>query len=66
MKKSNQKPKLQKVRLLTNRTEYYTYSHWEPKMIDGQAYLPVNKFVSGENDLREIHYVRKDSVEYVK
>jgi hypothetical protein len=59
---------LRKVQNKFNNSEvYYTYSHWETKEIDGVAFLPVVKINPEENrNTSIIHFLRKDSVEYIK
>jgi hypothetical protein len=63
MKKVNKvKPLFRKVRSKSNFDIYYTSSIWENKEIEGITFIPVTKDV---ND-KQIHYLRKDNVEYVK
>jgi len=67
MKKIVNQPKLQKVRSRLNQTEvYYTYSHWDLKEIDGVKFIPVVKTVPSNENTQQIHYMRKDNMEYVK
>jgi hypothetical protein len=67
MKKIVNQPKLQKVRSRLNQTEvYYTYSHWDLKEIDGVKFIPVVKTVPSNEKTQQIHYMRKDNMEYVK
>jgi hypothetical protein len=56
---------LKKVRSYTNQDIYYTFSHWEPKEIEGVKFIPVVKNPPS-NHTQTIHYMRKDSLEYVK
>jgi hypothetical protein len=56
---------LKKVRSHTNHDIYYTFSHWEPKEIEGVKFIPVVKNPPN-NQTQTIHYMRKDSLEYVK
>ena len=67
MKKVIHQPKLQKVRSRLNQTEvYFTYSHWELKEIDGVKFIPVVKSMPSHEKTQQIHYMRKDNMEYVK
>lgn len=67
MKKVIHQPKLQKVRSRLNQTEvYFTYSHWELKEIDGVKFIPVVKTMPSNEKTQQIHYMRKDNMEYVK
>jgi len=56
-------PVLKKVRVRTNQEEYFTYSNWEIKEIDGVAFLPVIKTPQNKTPVR---YIRKDSLEFIK
>ena len=56
------KPLIRKVRSKTNFDIYYTSSQWETKEIEGVTFIPVTKDVN----TKQIHYLRKDNVEYVK
>jgi hypothetical protein len=56
------KPLIRKVRSKSNFDVYYTSSTWENKEIEGVTFIPVTKNM---ND-KQIHYLRKDNVEYVK
>ena len=56
------KPLFRKVRSKSNFDIYYTSSIWENKEIEGITFIPVTK---DAND-KQIHYLRKDNVEYVK
>ena len=63
--KHKKEPVLQKVRVKNGGDVYYTYSHWEPKEIEGVVFIPVNKFVPSERT-QQLHYMRKDWLEYIK
>lgn len=57
---------LRKVRNKLNQEDvYYTYSNWEVKEIDGVKFLPVVK-QSNPKALQQIHYMKKDNMEYVR
>ncbi len=56
------KPLIRKVRSKSNFDTYYTSSTWENKEIEGVTFIPVTKDVNS----KQIHYLRKDNVEYVK
>jgi hypothetical protein len=66
MKKVTKQPTLKKVRSHTNHDIYYTYSHWEPKEIEGVKFIPVVKNPPSNHQTQVLHYMRKDSLEYVK
>ena len=56
-----------KLRNRLNPTEFYwTYSSWGSNFIDGVEFLPVTKFDPTDNLPRQLHYIRKDSLEKVK
>ena len=59
-------PTILTVRTKTNQQTYYTWSHWPSKNIDGITFIPVNKFIPNNDSLREVHYIKKDNIEYVK
>lgn len=62
--KKNTKPILKKVRPLGNLEDiYYTYSNWDPKLIDGVEYVYVVKN-TGIRDTPKL--MRKDNLETVK
>jgi hypothetical protein len=57
---------LRKVRNKLNQEDvYYTYSNWEIKEIDGVKFLPVVK-QSNHKATQQIHYMKKDNMEYVR
>lgn len=67
--KKNTIPILRKVRPLGNLTDiYYTYSHWDIKIIDGVEFVGVIKFNPETCSIRSqhIHWMRKDNLETVK
>ena len=67
--KSKNKPVLRKVRPLGNLTDiYYTYSHWDTKMIDGVEFVSVVKFNPEVYSMKnqQAHWMRKDNLETVK
>ena len=47
-------------------TIFYTYSHWQPNEIDGVKYTPVTKFMPSNDRTQQLHYLRKDTLEYIK
>ena len=60
------KQTLKKVRYKNGADIFYTYTHWPSKEIDGVEYLSVVKNPPDNSQTQTIHYVRKDSMEYVK
>ena len=63
--KHKKDPVLQKVRVKNGGETYYTYSHWEPKEIEGVVFIPVNKFMPSKERTQQLHYLRKDWLEYI-
>jgi len=68
--KKNVKTKLpyliRKVRNRLHHDEiYYTYTNWETKEIDGVQFIPVVKQPQ-EQKLQQIHYMKKDNMEFIK
>jgi hypothetical protein len=59
-------PKLLKVRVKNGGDTYYTFSNWETKEIEGVTFVPVNKMMPSQSVTQQIHYLRKDWLEYVK
>ena len=57
---------LKKVRSRTNQDILYTYTHWAPKEIDGVQFIPVVKNPPSDHQTQVLHYMRKDSLEYIK
>lgn len=66
MMKTKPVPTLKRVRPRNSSDIYYTYSHWQAREIDGVEYVPVNKFMPSQERTQQIHYLRKDSLEYIK
>ena len=60
----NQKPI--RVQVKSTKDIYYTFKHWESKQIDGVEFIGVNKFEPSQNRTQTIHYLRKDTLEYLK
>jgi hypothetical protein len=60
------KPKLQKVRVKANQDVYYTFSDWPTKEIEGVLFIGVNKFMPSPDKTQTLHWMRKDSLEYIK
>lgn len=56
---------LKKVRPKATSEVYYTYSQWDTKDIDGVTFLAVVK-EKPSNKLQQIHYMRKDNMEFIK
>jgi len=61
-------PTLKKVRAKNGTDVFYTYSNWSTNEIDGVIFIPVVKsnpeVLKGQT--QTLHYMRKDSLEYVK
>lgn len=66
MKKVNSKPILKKVRARNGTDIFYTYSNWETKEIEGITFIPVVKSIPNQNKTQVIHYMKKDTMEYMK
>jgi hypothetical protein len=64
--KNIKEPKLLKVRVKNGGDTYYTYSHWQHKEIEGIVFVPVNKTIPSNELTQQIHYLRKDWLEYIK
>ena len=67
--KNTSKPVVRKVRPLGNLTDiYYTYSHWDTKIIDGVEFVTVVKSNPEEHPMKTqiSHLMRKDNLETVK
>ena len=60
----NQKPI--RVQVKSTKDIYYTFKHWPTNMIDGVEFIGVNKFEPSQNRTQTIHYLRKDTLEYLK
>jgi hypothetical protein len=66
MMKNVKKPQIRKVRNRLHQDEiYYTYTNWETKEIDGVQFIPVVKQPQ-EQKLQQIHYMKKDNMEFIK
>ena len=64
MKKANYK--IRKVKPINGTDIYYTYSNWPIEEINGEDFIPVVK-QKPSNDLQQkVHYMKKDTMEYVK
>ena len=66
MKDNSVNAKPIKVRVKVNNEIYYTFKHWPSKEIDGVEFIGVNKFEPSQNRTQTIHYLRKDTLEYLK
>lgn len=55
---------LKKVRSKANADEYYTYSHWPTKEIEGEVFIAVIKRPDPYSD--KVLWIKKDSVNFVK
>ena len=64
MKKHNDIPT--KVRVISSKDIYYTYKHWPSKDIDGVEFIGVVKTEPSHSKTQSVHYMRKDSLEYMK
>ena len=64
--KTQKKSILKKVRAKISLEEFYTFSDWPSKEIDGVEFIAVNKRLPAGNDTQVIRWLRKDSVEYIK
>lgn len=64
MKKA--KPILKKVRAKNGTDTFYTYSNWPVEEIDGEKFIPVVKQMPDPKKNQVVHYMKKDSMEYVK
>ena len=64
--KNSKQPILKKVRYRNGTDIFYTYTNWPIKDIDGVEYLSVVKSMPSHSKTQQLHYVRKDAMEYVK
>lgn len=64
--KTSSKTLYKKVRVRTNHEVYYTVVNLPIKEIDGVMFLPVVKQMPTQQITQAIHYIRKDSLEFVK
>ena len=61
----SKKPQMRKLRNLRDHAAvYYTMIDWETKEIEGVVFMPVVKMPT--MDQKMVHWMRKDSMEYVK
>ena len=65
-KQTKKKNVLKKVRYRNGTDIFYTWSIWETKEIDGVEYLPVMKWSPEDKPEQIVHFIRKDTMEYVK
>lgn len=61
-----QTPVLKKVRAKNGTDIFYTYSNWKTNEIDGVTFIPVVKNYPSHSETQVVHYMRKDTMEYVK
>lgn len=64
MKKVKQKFAIRKIRSKANQDVYYTSPQWETKEIEGITFIAVTKMYPNEST--QIHWMRKDSMEFIK
>lgn len=65
MKNIKSKNIIRKVRSKANQDVYYTSPQWETKEIEGVTFMAVTK--SHPNGMPpQIHWMRKDSMEFIK
>ena len=57
---------LKKVRPRNGTDIFYTYSNWELHEINGEKFIPVVKEMPDSNKNQVVHFMKKDSMEYVK
>jgi hypothetical protein len=57
--------KLIHYRSKLNQEKYYHYSSWETRMIEGVEFLPVTKFSPESDKIREVFWLKKDSLEVI-
>jgi len=62
--KNKSKNIIRKVRSKANQDIYYTSPEWKTKEIEGVVFMPVVKMPT--MDQKMVHWMRKDSMEYVK
>ncbi len=66
MKNVKSKNILKKVRARNGTEIFYTYSHWPLEEIDGEKFIPVVREVPDSKKNQVVHYMKKDSMEYLK
>lgn len=55
------KQELQKVTNKIRPNEvFYTYSHWNPKIIDGKSFIPVMKYYPRDDFPQVVHYLNEE------
>ena len=64
--KKLKKPIVQKVRAKNGTDIFYTYSNWPINEIDGVPFISVVKNPPNNDKTQVIHYMKKDTMEYVK
>jgi hypothetical protein len=57
---------LKKVRARNGTDIFYTYSNWPIEEIDGEKFIAVVREVPDSKKNQIVHYMKKDSMEYVK
>jgi len=55
-----------KVRVKATKEIYYTFKSWPTREIEGVVFIGVNKFEPSQSRTQVIHYLRKDTLEYLK
>lgn len=55
-----------KVRVKATKEIYYTFKQWPTKEIEGVEFIGVNKFEPSQSRTQVMHYLRKDTLEYLK
>ena len=55
-----------KIQTRITKDLYYTNSSWPIKEIDGVEFIAVTKSPPESNKPQNLHYLRKDSIEYIK
>ena len=66
MKKVKSQSIPKKVRARNGTDIFYTYSHWPIEEIDGEKFIPVVREVPDSKKNQVVHYMKKDSMEYLK
>jgi len=66
MKTVKSKPILKKVRARNGTDIFYTYSNWETREIEGVTFIPVVKQVPVNTLTDKVHWMKKDTMEYMK
>ncbi len=55
-----------KVRVKSTLDVYYTFKHWPSKEIEGVEFIGVAKFFPSNELTQQLHWMRKDGLEYIK